>query len=302
MRFELKEAIRRIYSDDYQKLSATEKQIGRKDRNGFLRRLPGWRDGAGMRSSRLVSVLLVAIVVASGIYIVVAGIYYFNRFSIIQVDLDKCESLVDNELKRRANLLPNLLIISAEYRKHEKRLYEHVSEMRTYFANLKSESPSDATLPLSKLMSSLLAIAEEYPDLKATQSFEKLMGDWTETEDRIAQARVSYIESIKQLNAYCTTFPSNLYAKLFRVPKREPFSFLAPGAEPISSIEFFSAYFPDDSAPGRLALDEAVIGQPMGMPRWERGGDTNSGLQAGAQANPADAAGEDTVLKPEDAE
>lgn len=242
MRSELREALGRIHGKDYDELmSPREKNKGKKS-NGSHRRSNGQRKAPNNRASRAVISLVVIILVATLIYTLVAGVYYFNQFSLIAVDLDQYESLVENELRRRANLLPNLLIISAEYRRHEKQLYEYVSEMRTQLATLKKDAPSEVTIPLSNLMSSLLAIAEQYPDLKATQSFEQLMADWTETEDRIRDARVSYIQSIRQLNALCTTFPSNLYADFFNVEVRDPFKFddLEPG--PVSSEDFFSSY------------------------------------------------------------
>ena len=268
MRSELKEALRRIHGENYRKLLPAKPPAAGKKSNGngsWLRR-SGARGPDGIRVSRKVKMLIVFILAGFGLYVVAAGIYYFNRFSLILVELDKCESLVDNELKRRANLLPNLLIISGEYRSHEKRLYEHVSEMRSHLTDLKREAPRDAVLPLSKLMSSLLAIAEEYPELKATQSFEKLMSDWTETENRIADARATYIQSIRELNALCTTFPSNVYARFFDVYKRVPFSFGEPGAAPINSLDFFSPYFIDDATGGRVARDMAGIGRPAGAP------------------------------------
>lgn len=243
MRNELKEAIRRLHSDEYKKLLDTEKRIKKSKGNGSLRRLV--RHGKGLGPSRRITLLSLVILVAFAIYTLVAGIYYFNQFSIIKVDLNQTRSLVDNELKRRANLLPNLLTISVEYRAHEKLLYEYVSEMRTHLNGLEgseAQAPGVEGDALSKLLSSLLAIAEEYPELKATQSFEQLMADWTETENRVAEARVAYIDTIKKLNAMCTTFPSNLYAKFFGVKKGDPFSFDDPEAEPIRSMEFFSAY------------------------------------------------------------
>lgn len=240
MRNELKEAIRRLHSDEYKKLLDTEKKIKKSKGNGSLRRLV--RHGRGLGPSRRITLLTIVILVGVAVYTLVAGIYYFNQFSIIKVDLNQTKSLVDNELKRRANLLPNLLTISVEYRAHEKLLYEYVSEMRTHLNGLEAQAPGANGDALSKLLSSLLAIAEEYPELKATQSFEQLMADWTETENRVAEARVAYIETIKKLNAMCTTFPSNLYAKFFAVKKGDPFSFDDPEAEPIRSMEFFSAY------------------------------------------------------------
>ncbi len=326
MRSELKEAIGRLHSSDYQKLMATEKKVKKNRRNGYLRRLTRWPGPTGAHVSRLVTALAVLIAIAGAAYVVVAGIYYYNKFSIIAVELDKYESLVDNEIKRRANLLPNLLSISTEYRAHEKLLYEYVSEMRTNLngqpgleagsrnaavseirtppANLKKPAPNEAT-PLSELMLSLLAIAEQYPDLKATQSFEKLMTEWTETEDRIAAARIAYIGAIRELNALCTTFPSNLYSKLFMVNPRDPFSFEGSGAAPLSSNDLFSAYLAGETALFRPADDgAAALGrQPQAASYRELAGGADTELQGDAQAEAVEVlSGKDTVSGPDDTE
>ena len=264
MRSELKEAIRRIHEEGYPKLLGDDSRARRRNGNGKWRLWKGLLRSVKPGISSRVKLLVFFISAALVLYTFVAGIYYYNRFSVVLVDIQKNESLVDIELKRRANLLPNLLIISAEYRSHEKRLYEHVSEMRSHLTDFNKRAPGAAALPLSDLMSSLLAIAEEYPELKATQSFEKLMNDWTETENRIAEARAEYIESVRRLNAFCTTFPSNVYAELFGVTMRDAFSFNEPGAESVNSIEFFSAYFSDDT--GRDSASPNAAGPGMRFP------------------------------------
>ncbi len=266
MRSELKEAIRRIHKEGYPELLADGSMAKRRNGNGKWHLWKGLLRSVKPDVSSRVKILVFLILGGFWLYTVVAGIYYYNRFSIVLVEIEKNESLVDIELKRRANLLPNLLIISAEYRSHEKRLYEHVSEMRSHLTDLKRRAPGAAALPLSDLMSSLMAIAEEYPELKATQSFEKLMKDWTETENRIAQARGEYIESVRRLNAFCTTFPSNVYAELFGVIQREPFSFQDAEAESVNSIEFFSSYFGDDTARDNASPNAAGPGMRLPTP------------------------------------
>lgn len=266
MRSELKEAIRRIHEESYPKLLSENSRAKRRNGNGKWRLWKGLLKSAKPGISFRVKMLVLFITAAFVFYTFVAGIYYYNRFSVVLVDIQKNESLVDIELKRRANLLPNLLIISAEYRSHEKRLYEHVSEMRSHLTNLNKRASGAAALPLSDLMSSLMAIAEEYPELKATQSFEKLMNDWTETENRIAEARAEYIESVRRLNAFCTTFPSNVYADLFGMTTHDTFSFNEPGAESINSIEFFSAYFGDDTARDNGSVNAAGSGMRFPAP------------------------------------
>jgi len=243
MRSELKEAIRRLHSRDYHELVTGEKRRKNGGRKRFWRLLPGRGFLAGLTARRAI---FTAAIVGAALFIIAttgAGVYYFNRFSLIIVDLDKTKSFIDNEVKRRADLIPNLVIVSAEYSAHEKVLYKYVSEMRRGLADAKQGVPQAvAALPVPDLLSSLLAVAEEYPDLKATQSFELLMQEWTETENRIADARADYIKTIRELNGLCSTFPSNVYALLFRVHKYEPFVFDDNGLGGVRMEEFYSEY------------------------------------------------------------
>jgi LemA protein len=244
MRKDLKEAIMRIHSDDYHKLLATEKQLKKTRRSGILRTVTGWDllSRAASRVRGVHPVILIA-TLCLAVYCGVAAVYYFNRFSLLVVDLDMHESKVANELQRRANLIPNLLVVSAEYGAHEKVLYQYVSEMRSHLANGQDGTASaKAPLSMDSLMSSLLAVAEEYPDLKATQSFEQLMADWRETEDRIAEARIGYIETIREYNGLCSTFPSNVYAFVFNNKVYDLFSPDDSAASPLDPGAFYTHY------------------------------------------------------------
>jgi LemA protein len=165
----------------------------------------------------IVTVACVALVAA----IASATIYYYNQYKACLVWLDHDKAIWDNELQRRASLLPNLILVSAKYSEHEKVLFEYVTKMRGSLGKGNGEPSSDAPdSPLNKLMSSLLAVSEQYPDLKATQSFEQLMKEWAETENRVAEARASYIKRIRTLNDLYAKFPSNIFGRLFFVANR----------------------------------------------------------------------------------
>ena len=171
---------------------------------------------------------MVALCIVLVAAIVLCGIYYYNEYSLLIVKLDKQLSLVDIEIQRRASLIPNLLVISAEYGAHEKMLYKYVSEMRNQLVALEGMAPKTDSNPLENVLSNLLAIAEQYPDLKATQSFEKLRQEWSETENRIAECRGEFMETIREYNGLCTTFPSNVYGRLFGRYKRERYVYEDP--------------------------------------------------------------------------
>ncbi len=151
--------------------------------------------------------------------IVFATVYYYNQYEARLMWLDHNKAIWDSEIQRRASLLPNLIHVSAEYSEHEKALFEYVTQMRRYLDKAKGELASDTPdSPSSNpTLSSLLALAEKYPDLKATQSFELLMQGMVETTNRINDARSSYIASIKDLNELYAMFPSNIFGRLFAV-------------------------------------------------------------------------------------
>jgi LemA protein len=306
MRSELKEAVRRLHSEDYQKLQATEKQIQKSRRLQVLRPLTVWASSSEGRRPRRRSMILAAAILIPLTCVIVAGVYYYNRFSSVLVDLDMRRSLVDNEVKRRASLIPNLLVVSAEYSSHEKELYKHVSEMRRQLANHKADSSAETALTMRNLMSSLLAVAEQYPDLKATQSFEQLMRDWTETENRVAEARAAYSRTIRDYNALCTSFPSNVFGFFFgnrryrRSPYEEPSTALA------DVMGFYSSY-PAKGLSGtpRIGNVEApeTAGQSASRPAEGAAEpvqaltDTGNAVGSGAGSATSD----DAALKPEGA-
>jgi len=215
---ELREAIERIHSDDFKKMRKAERKNGK----GFWRRVTGYdrlkKTPRGLVMRVVVTVACVAFVAC----IASATVYYYNQYEAVLVWLEHDKAIWDNELQRRASLLPNLILVSAKYSAHEKVLFEYVSKMRGYPGKGNGEPSSDTPdSPLNKLMSSLLAVSEQYPDLKATQSFEQMMKEWVETENRIAEARASYIKRIRDLNDLYAVFPSNIFGRLFFVANRE---------------------------------------------------------------------------------
>jgi len=272
MRNELKEAIRRIHSDDYNRMVATTKKVKRAERFSFFKRFLNGHNGARKPTPRsrgrkvVLLTALFAILVIFG-----AGVYYFNRYSHVTVDLGVRKSVVDIEIQRRSSLIPRLLTISTEYALHERALYKYVSEMRKQLAAPTAALASVDPKSIEKLLSSLVAVAEQYPDLKATQSFEQLMKDWTETENRIAEARSRYMDSLKEYNTLCTTFPSNAFGFLFGWGKSEYYSFKDASWPEFDLSRFYLSHFeqnPDDvpSSGFGLAGDEDALSASLLTP------------------------------------
>lgn len=127
---------------------------------------------------------------------------------------------IDVQLKRRFDLIPNLVETVKGYAKHESETLENVMKCRNNFADAKSpEDKMKANCELSKAITSLYAVAENYPDLKANQNFMDLQNQLNETENKIASARQFYNDTVLQYNNKVELFPSNLIANMFHFVK-----------------------------------------------------------------------------------
>jgi LemA protein len=129
---------------------------------------------------------------------------------------------VENQLKRRYDLIPNLVETVKGYARHEKELFENIAEARTkYFQTKAIGDKIEAANGLERALSRLLFLQERYPELKANQSFLKLQDSLEGTENRIAVERKRYNESVQLLNTYIRTFYGRFFAALAGVTKAE---------------------------------------------------------------------------------
>ena len=125
-------------------------------------------------------------------------------------------SQIDIQLKRRFDLIPNLLECVQGYMKHEKETLEEIVKARnTYTSATTMEDQVNADSELTKAMTKLFALAESYPELKANENFISLQNELGETEDKIASARQFYSDSVLLYNNKIQMFPSNLIAGMF---------------------------------------------------------------------------------------
>jgi len=168
--------------------------------------------------------LLIAAVVAIPLVWVIA---VYNRFASIRQHLRESAADVDVELKRRHDLVPNLVATVQGYAAHERETLERVVAARTRAvrdagaAELGRRTPSE--LALEGCVRRLLAVAEAYPQLKADAHFLELQRELALTEDRIAAARRFYNGNVRELNVLRTTFPTNLVAAAFGIGPAEFF-------------------------------------------------------------------------------
>lgn len=169
------------------------------------------------------------IIIFSVILVIVLG-YFINTYNNFQVLDEKVSSnwaQVENQLKRRNDLIPNLINAVKGYSKHEKEIFTQVSEARAKLSGSMSSNDIQAiqknNAELNSALSRLIAIAENYPTLKADKNFLALQDELAGTENRIAVARRDYNESVKTLNTSIRMFPASLIAGIANVEQKKYF-------------------------------------------------------------------------------
>ncbi|MFN8035941.1 MAG: LemA family protein [Acidimicrobiia bacterium] len=182
--------------------------------------------------------IIIAVVV---VLLVLYLVFSYNGLVRVRNRVDNAWSQIDVQLKRRYDLIPNLVETVKGYAAHEKSVFEAVTSARANAINAQqSGSPAQvatAENALSGTLKSLFAVAEAYPDLKANQNFLNLQEELTSTEDRVAYARQFYNDSVLGYNTRIQTFPRNVLAGMFHFTKREFFE-AEPEAEGPVKVQF----------------------------------------------------------------
>src|SRR3954454_7465754 len=184
------------------------------------------------------TVLIIVLVVVA--LIVLYGVLAYNGMVRSRNMVDEAWSGIDVQLKRRHDLIPNLVETVKGYAAHEKGVFESVTQARANAINAQNASPetqAQAENQLSGALKSLFAVAEAYPDLKANQNFLSLQEEITSTEDKIAYSRQFYNDSVLGYNNRIQSFPANLIAGMGPSPPREYFEG-DPGEQGPVSVQF----------------------------------------------------------------
>ena len=157
--------------------------------------------------------------------LVVVGISIYNGLITLKNRVDEAWSDIDVQLKRRYDLIPNLINTVKGYATHEKELFERVTAARTAAMSASTPAEKEQTENmLSGTLKSLFAVSENYPDLKANQNFLELQRELTDTENKIQASRRFYNANVRDLNTKIETFPSNVIARMLNFTKREFFA------------------------------------------------------------------------------
>lgn len=179
---------------------------------------------------------MVIVWVVLGVVVVIAVylIAVYNGLVKLNVRVEEAWSDITVQLKRRYDLIPNLINTVKGYAKHEKGVFEEVTKARSEAMNAKSPAESaKAENMLSDTLKSLFAVAENYPDLKASQNFQQLQTELVDTEDKIQASRRFYNGSARDLNIKIKVFPNNIFAGILGFKAREFFEVEGAEAEAV---------------------------------------------------------------------
>ncbi|CAN5188438.1 LemA family protein [soil metagenome] len=152
-----------------------------------------------------------------GLLLVVLYIYCYNRLVSAKQNAQQALAGIDVQLKRRSDLIPNLVQVVQGYATHEKELFEHIAKMRTKaLATPKNDvdNVSNVEHEIGTSLKSIIALSEAYPELKANEQYLKLQSQLGETEDQIASARRIYNSNVTDYNTMTATFPLSIIAMI----------------------------------------------------------------------------------------
>ncbi len=172
-----------------------------------------------MEEKNMASWIIFAIIAVVVLFI----IYIYNSLIRLRMRVNNAWSQIDVQLKRRFDLIPNLINSVKGYMKHEKGVLEEVTKARTSLMSGSMKDKAKASNQITDALKSIFAVAENYPQLKANENFKMLQEELSGTESKIAYARQFYNDSVMSYNESIQVFPKNLFAKLFGFQGKEFF-------------------------------------------------------------------------------
>ena len=179
--------------------------------------------------------IVLAVVVVLGI----VGVVLYNKLAKLNVNVDEGFAQIEVQLKRRADLIPNLVETVKGYATHERSTLEAVTAARGAAVSAQGvQAVAAADGQVTSALRGLLAVAESYPDLQASANFAQLQEELAATENRVAFARQFYNENVRNLNTAVATVPTNLVAKVAKVTKREFYEVQDPTDRIVPKVSF----------------------------------------------------------------
>ena len=168
------------------------------------------------------------------------GVTTYNGFVRLRNLVQEAWRQIDVELQRRHDLIPNLVETVKGYAAHERAVFDEVTKARALASGPASGPAEQAAHEnvLTQAIGRLFAVAEAYPQLRASENFQQLQAELTNTEDRIAAGRRFYNANVRELNTKVETFPANIIAKLFNFTRAEYFEAEDPAVRAAPSVSF----------------------------------------------------------------
>lgn len=191
-----------------------------------------------MKKGLLITLGVIAILIVTVIGSVIGT---YNRLQMLDELVNSQWAQVENQLQRRSDLIPNLVSTVKGYASHEKSIFIGVADARANLAGAVQKGDikgiNKANTAFTGSLSRLLAIAENYPQLKADRNFIALQDEIAGTENRLAVARKDYNESVRNINAIIRTFPTSIIASVSGIKAREYFE-VEEGKTEVPSVKF----------------------------------------------------------------
>jgi LemA protein len=191
-----------------------------------------------MNIASIIIVFVLGLAVVLGL-LVIFVIAIYNALVRLRNQVDNAWSQIDVQLKRRHDLIPNLVETAKGYMKHERGTFEAITEARSKAMGARNVSEaSKAEGALGEALSKFMLVVENYPDLKANQNFLSLQEELSSTENRIAFARQNYNDQVLFFNNKIQVFPSNIIAGMFAFSKRDFFEIEAAAEREAPKVSF----------------------------------------------------------------
>lgn len=181
------------------------------------------------------------IILAIVIVLVLAIIGMYNSLVHSKIKVDNAWSQIDVQLQRRFDLIPNFVETVKGYMNHEKETFEKIAALRTSWANAQTVSEkADLDTQLSSSLKTIMAVSENYPELKANKNFSELSEELRNTENKISFSRQFYNDTVTMYNTKLQVFPSNIIAGMFHFTARDLFKTESDEARKNVKVDFGS--------------------------------------------------------------
>ncbi|MHC4172283.1 MAG: LemA family protein [Planctomycetota bacterium] len=264
--------VRRLYAEELKPAVNANNGVGNTNERSSRkkRKLVALKQRLGNQRTVVWGIRIAVILVV--LFIAAESVFQFNRLTSWDVVVTARRADLDRELQRRENLIPNLVFAVSKYVAYEQGVFRYVSDAREALKTIRSsETPrTQVSNMLEQTLSRLVALAEEYPDLKATQSVQDLIREAANTEDRIADAKEKYNEACEVYNQYRTIFPGNVFAFIYRF-KELPFI----GVEEALKVPVIDLKITEGAAGAEEDIKVPVIGPEIA----EVGGDIEKDIE-----------------------